>query len=371
MKRQPQGIPVGGQFAADRKAEPAGSLSGWASPAERDAEHVLSKMNSKDRLIEEQALGHCTPDGRELYLQKLEIQQERGGRYSLSELSCNRLAEQGFTDARTLIDGTMDPSMVAYQGMTKERYDFLAERGGAAWHRRANGMNWHTPSGESWSNTALLEGNEDELKAVFASGYEPGSQGGYAALVTVGHPERADRLEQARELGIIDPAFIESEHDLQAVKGVIDEMHNPARSAPYQVMRLAEAGHSGQSIKKYGATAAETFTAADLEASGVPAKSVRSFVARSRVRTLKEMKDFHDAGFTKGDDVSSAIVVFGENATAKEMGESISKVPLSELSKWQREQFRTRSGAYSKLTKLDVDLIVQMRGLDVAPHNLG
>lgn len=33
MKRQPQGVPVGGQFAADRKAEPAGSLNPPQQPS--------------------------------------------------------------------------------------------------------------------------------------------------------------------------------------------------------------------------------------------------------------------------------------------------------------------------------------------------
>lgn len=377
MKRQPQGIPVGGQFAADRKSEPAGSLnSGWeapseaASPAERDAEHVLSQMNSKDRLMEKQALGHCTPGGRELYLQKLEIQLERGGKYGLSDISCNHLAQQGFTDTRALLDGPMDPTTVAFQGMGKERYDFLASSGGDAWHRKANGQNWHTPSGDSWSNDALLTGDEEALKSVFRTGHKPGSQDGYAALVTVGHPERVTRLEEARGLDITQPGYIETEHALSTIAGIGDALPAGDRQ-PYRVIRFAEAGHTGASINKYGVAAAEQFKAADLEGSGVPAKSVRSFISRGRLRNLGEMNDFHEAGFTKGDDVSSAIVVFGENATAKEMGESISKVPLSELSKWQREQFRTRSGAYSKLTKLDVDLIVQMRDLDVAPHNLG
>lgn len=377
MKRQPQGIPVGGQFAADRKAEPAGSLSGLASPeesaapAERDAGHVLSKMNSKDRLMEEQALGHCTPGGRELYLQKLEIQQDRGGKYGLSDISCNHLAELGFTDTQALLDGPMDPTTVAFQGMSKERYDFLAATGGDAWHRKANGQNWHTPNGDSWSNTALLEGDEDDLRRVFNGNHAPGSRKGYAALVTVGHPEREDRLELASMLDITSPAYIETDHDLNDISGIMSEVPPSTARAPHVMLRLAEAGHTKQSIKKYGVAAAETYNAADLEASGVPAKSVRSFISRGRLRNLAEMKAFHNAGFTKGDDVARALLIFGESAAPKDMAESIEKVPLDDLAKWQREQFRRRSGAMIAFTSADVDMIVQMRDLGVTPHNLG
>jgi hypothetical protein len=129
----------------------------------------------------------------------------------------------------------------------------------------------------------------------------------------MGEPANSARAREALAMKIGDRGLIEADqHPLETLAGLRDALPEAKRN-PMHIVGLADRGITAPVLKKYGAKACEQFTAAELEASGLEAKTVRSFLASGIRPDLAQMKILQDAGFTTGADIKAAAGAMGTN----------------------------------------------------------
>lgn len=350
MKRQPQGIPVGGQFAADRKLEPAGSLSGWAEPREVQGPTLAERESA----FLEEICGHDGPGavpghqarldacrtevGRSIMLSSMG---KRSTRYELNTGEADTLAELGY-ESYELVE-PLGSDIVLATGMEPERAAVLGTLAGQ------NLMYNHTHLGEMtavekpWAAEAITTLTPAELEDL--SGNQSGKDkfSNYRMLVTKNHPERGPIVDRAEALGIRDPGLIESKYDIETLAGIKEAIRTPSTPpSSWQVLQLAKGGHTKETINRYGTAVCDIATAGNLDAMGVSPKAARSFVSRGGIQTAGDMNEYHRAGFTTGRQIQQLNDLSEEGTSVAAKGHMLKAIDPDDLLKWKSQTFSGR-----------------------------
>lgn len=313
ISRQPKGIPVGGQFAATMHGEP-GLRLGAPGPAAVNEDDVLTAVTEsmgpgavpgvRRRLAETQ-----TDGGRQLFLQRCDALYNQESAYTVDRSihgpdpeQCDALAALGYESVNDFspekLKNFRGVDSIIAGGIEPGRLELLTR------------LTRHEFQWSAWEKEAYLGAGLEDLETVI-SNQDASLRDRYVATVALLGPEKAERVRHALELGIGDRGLIEADtHPLETVAELRAALPSSKRGA-WHIVQLADKGITGAHLRTYGTKACEQYTARQLEASPVPPKTIRSFLAAGVRVDLDGMKLLHEAGYTAGADLKSASQAMG------------------------------------------------------------
>ena len=324
INRQPQGIPIGGQFAATTHGEPDCSLSGSSAPGVDEAV-ILKLVEARNGpgavpyVILELAAAE-TIGGRELYLQRCdaiynpdsEFTIDRSYGYAPRASECDALSDLGYTSVNQFAPEKMKRlrgvDSIISGGVTPDRLEVLDK------------LPTHEFQWSAWEKDAYLNAPVEDLDRVLSDKDLSRADKYIATVALTGTvdstgEDRAARARRAIDLKIGDRGLIEAtDHGLEHLMVLRDTVTESKRNAAH-IVGLAGRGITGHHLKTYGAKACETFDAQDLEASTVPPKTLRSFLTSGVRMDLAGAKALHGAGYTAGNDLKAASKALGTTET--------------------------------------------------------
>ncbi len=313
------GVPSGGEFKAFGHSDVVPAL-GVPAPVPQtmsvgdliESEAARYGAGYRERM-EAQYARLETDGGRALFTQHLDARANPETRYNSRAIQgvqdtgdYDRLAELGYTDVNQLSEvrrkNLRGLETVLDHGITPERLAVL------------NGQPRHEFQWSAWEKEAYLTAPLDKLEAALDK--TKGARDQYSEAVTILHPERKARLEEAWDLNISDRGIVEAtEHPLPVLAGILHELPESARNT-LNVVTYANKGITGDHLKRFGARACTKFDGKDLLTSGLAPKTVKALMAGGYKGDLDGMWALHDGGYETAADFRSASKAMGTDDPA-------------------------------------------------------
>ncbi|GAB3283598.1 hypothetical protein GCM10027449_26780 [Sinomonas notoginsengisoli] len=313
IARQPKGIPIGGQFAATAHAEPGITLAapaGQTPTREQVIDQACDYYGEGMRpSFEKQFEEVSTEAGEALLVQSLDglynpdsPHQVDRTYYGVKPRHCDALAELGYTDvSQVALERTKNlrgVDTIVENRISPDRLEVIGA------------LPTHEHQWSAWEKEAYFGAPVDGLRAANGDPSRTRLER-YTDTVTLGHPERAARIEEAVALGIGDKGLIESTaHPLPVLAGIRERLTESRRNA-MTVVGYADRGITAEHLKSWGVNACDRFDAADLEASGIRPAVLRSFMGSGVHTSLESYRRLNEAGYTKGADLKAASKAMG------------------------------------------------------------
>lgn len=312
------GVPAGGEFRAFGHSDVVPALGGPVVPATMtvaeliDAESARYGAGYRERM-EAQYERITTDGGRTLFTQHLDARANPETRFDSRAISgiddtgaYDQLAALGYTDINELSEvkrkNLRGISTILDAGITPERLAVL------------NAQPRHEFQWSAWEKEAYLTAPVDRLAAALHRGKSPGDQ--YSEAVTILHPDRKARLQEARDLDITDRGIVEAtEHPLPVLAGILQELPESARNT-LNVVTYANKGITAEHLKRFGTRACTKFDGKDLLTSGLAPKTVKALMTGGYKGDLDGMWALHDGGYETAADFKSASKAMGSGDPA-------------------------------------------------------
>lgn len=309
LARQPKGIPVGGQFAANEHGE-SGLMLAPAGPEPLTVEGVLAAaaLDSGPGAVPgiSRRIAETTSEGgRRLFLQRCDAMYNRDSEYEIDRSvygptpeQCDGLAALGYESvnqfSREKLNRFRGTGSLIDNGIGPERLAVLDK------------LSTHEHQWSAWEKSAYLNAPLDDLGQVIGDKDMTRAEKYAATVDLMGLEANSARARKAIGMKIGDRALIEADqYPLEDLADLRDALPESKRSA-MQIVGLAERGITGPHLRTYGSKACESFTGKELDEALVAPKTIRSFLAAGLKPGLGEMKTLHDAGYTSGSDLKAA-----------------------------------------------------------------
>lgn len=315
IARQPKGIPSGGQFSTTEHAESVLILH-QNGPTWLKGDDVLdaAAIHSGSGVvpgIRRRIAETTTESGRQLFLQRCDALYGTDSSFTIDKSvhgptpeQCDALADLGYISVndfapeklknlrgiQSIIDGRISSERLKVLGLLS-RHEFQ----------------W-----SAWEREAYLNADLPALGAVIAEANQsPKDQ--YVRTVALLGKDKAERAKQGLAAGLVDRGLIEAEtHPVETIARLRFALPSSKRGA-WHIVGLAEKGITAAHLRNYGTNACEQYTAEQLEASELPPKTIRSFLASGVRADLEAMSRVNQAGFMNGADLKAASQSMGTN----------------------------------------------------------